>query len=574
MRTLRIQCTLVALLWMTACQPKPKPQAVPAPAPNLAGIAPDSPAFLCPADAKLYIQVNQMARWRGARRDDPLIEQFWKGIESVKPAGFWAETAGQLGISEDEFADRYFGDCFAVIRRSGRGVVLVSRVKQADLQGLVSGMKLVAAPLADTTVPTYVSESFPLCISTFAGGQSDSGWLMIGGRKHETHFREMAAFVAQRRALSGLGARTPEGTGIRVLPEDADFQSLLSKLPARQDLLLYTADGPKSRHVAGLELSSRRMTAQYVGRIDKSEQVYQQFAQSSGVDFGPLPATTIFAATANLSKKDDRGMGLLNLLVFPRRMDEDVLPKLEAPMLVFLGQVDGARLAPDPGFAVPAIGAAVRMKDPSVAADLDRIVGGLHFFTSLGRLDLIGGMMGGKTVQQHGLTYKVTDFGSTLTRALKDAEMKRMFQLPDVQAMTKLTHGPIGPWYVVCTQEALFLEWAQAYAQEEKRLTHSPGFQHFRFENREGLIMSGMMRAPQFAELMKGVSAYWAKIEARAAGRDEDAAAPPESAGERIRKPMEWIGDAIKRRDSFTVQVWRDPQGDLAGKLTVVEPGE
>lgn len=567
MRTLLIQCILVALpLVLSACQPKPTPQAIPAPSPNLAGIDPDSPAFLCPADAKLYVQVNHMARWRAARRDDPLVEQVWKSIESVRPPGFWAESARQLGITEDQFADRYFGDCFAVIRRSGRGVVLLSRVKQADLQALVSGTKLVAAPLVGATVPTYASESFSLYLSTFTDDRSDSGWLMIGGRKHEAHFTEMTEFVAQRRAS--------EGTSSRALPEDSDFQSLMQKLPGPQDLLLYTTDGPKTRHVAALELASRRMTAHYLGRVDKSEQVYQQFSQSSGVDFGPLPATTIFAATSNLSKKNDRGMGLLNLLIFPRTMEDDVLPRLEAPMLVFLDQVDGAKLAPDPGFAVPAIGAAVRMKDPAVAADLDRIVGGLHFLTSLQRLDLIGGMIGGRTVQQQGLTYRVTDFGTTLTKALKDPELKRMFQLPDVQAMTRLTHGPIGPWYVVCTQEALFIEWAQAYADENKRLTHSPHFQHFTFEKREGLIMSGLMRAPQFAALMKGVSAYWAKMEARAAGRDEDTAAPADSAGERIRKPMEWIGDAIKRRDSFTVQVWRDPQGDLAGKLTVVEPGK
>jgi len=602
----------IAAAVIAGCQVKPPvPAAAMAPEPprpvNPAQIPADSPAHLCSADARLYLQFDDLAKWRSARQNDPLVEYLWQGIADIRPKGMWDEAGRTLGMNEDALTDLYFGQCLAIIGESSSTntpYVIVSRAEPSDLKRLPGVMPLKSAALVerDGAKPfaTFTSQDDKLLFAIH------DRWLIVAPVKNKEHFKRAVAYAAGRVTgpevskipwLSWLvvGSAKPQAAGgakpqaaaaIPTLVDDEDFQTLVTKLPRERTLLLYTRDrNRKSSHAAAVSMDGPKLVAQYAGHIDKLDELYEQFDHGNGVDFGFMPASAITAASLNLVKKDAKGLGALNLFLFPKNVKEHVLPKLAAPMVVFLGRIDGDKIKPNPGVGVPAFGVAIRMSDPSVLGDLNRIVGGVHLMANVGQLNILEGVFGGKTIKADGLEYRIANFGSALTKQIKDPETKKMFDLPDTAGLTSLTYGRIGQWFVVCSQEALYKECAAAHASREMQLASTQVYRSFPFEMKEGLVMSALTRAPELAALTRELSAYWAKVESRAkkevAGGKPKPAAPSgqglpgeeveaDGGGKRIRQPMEWIANAIKHRDSFYIQIWRDGDGHLRGTLGTV----
>jgi hypothetical protein len=596
------------VLGAAGCQVKPLPPAPLAAADpnkpvNPGGIAADSPAHLASSESRLYLQFDNMAQWRAARERDPLVEYLWQGIAEMRPKGMWDEAIKTLGLDEDGLTDRYFGHCLAIVGETGSTsapYVIISRVAPAYLAQLPMALSLkplgVTASAGGTGhaagpgMPPLVAP--PFGVFTSKDGQLlfalHDRWLIAAPARHRGYFDGAVLFAASRvvpastsnSAAAAAASPAAKKPGALSMVEDDDFQKSICKVPGERTLLLYTRDKDrKGRHAVSVAMDGAKLVARYAGTIDKIDELYEQFDHGNEVDFGFVPASAISAASVNLMKKDSKGIAALNLFLFPHNIQDDVLPKLSAPIIVFLDKIDGAKIKPNPGVSVPAVGVAIRMNDASVAHDLDRIVGGLRFLANVGELDVIGGVFGGKEVESDGLRYRIADFGKTLVKQIKDAETARMFKLPDAAGLTHLTYGRLGQWYVVCTQEALYKECAAAYAKKELQLGQSPAFATFPFQMREGLLISGLTRAPELAALTRELSGYWEKMEEKArkeaglpAPKDPDAPDAPGSGARKIRRPMEWIANAVKHRDSFYVQVWRDKEGDLLGHLSTVDP--
>lgn len=559
---------------------------------NPAKIPADSPAHLVSADARFYLQFDGMAQWRAAREHDPLVAHLWSSIAEIRPKGMWDPATKALGLDEDALTDRYFGQCLAIVGEkpdTSAPYSLISRVSPTDLQGLPGAMGLKPMPLAGTSV------SMPFATFTSADGTLlfaiHDQWLIVGPLKYSEHFESIVAFAGAR-LLAPLGLLNLQASALTpaTLVEDDDFQKLAVKLPADRQLFFYSRDkARKGRHAASVAMQGSQLVAQYAGTIDKMDELYEQFAHGDKIEFGIVPQSTISAASVNLMKKDAKGLAMLNLFLFPRNVREHVLPKLAAPMVVFLGKVAGEKITPNPGVDVPAVGIAIRMNDPAVANDLNRIVGGLHFMANVGQLDLIEGVFGGKQVKTpEGLEYRIADFGDALVKEIKDPEAARMFKLPDAAGLTHITYGPIGSWFVICSQESLFKECAAAHADESLRFTATDTFATFPIEMREGLMISALTRAPQLAALTHDLNRYWEKMEAKAREAGGPVAKPVPAANEaknddedeatsgarKVRQPMEWVANAIKHRDSFYMQVWRDSDGDLRGMLSTIAPAK
>ncbi len=565
--------------------------------PNPANIPADSVAHFCPAEARFYLQFDDMARWRDERADDPLVKHLWSTIAGLRPPGMWDAAAKALNMDEAALTDRYFGNSLAIIGEKGdtqTAYVLVSRAARRHLDELPSIMPLLPMhrpPHQDTRpFQTFTSKDGRLLFAMY------DDWLMVAPLEFQMYFESVLTFATERirATASGLpGHSLPRMNG-PVAPsivEDERFQNLLVKLPKDRDFFFYTRDGlRKNHHVASVAMQGDTLHAHYAGAIDKLDDLYQQFDHGNDVNFGFMPASTITAASLNIVKKDAKGLGALNLFVFPKTMEKDVLPRLAAPIVVFLTRIEGDRITPNPGTAVPGVGVAIRMKDPGVTAELNRIVGGLHFLADVSRLDLLGGIIGSRTVRKDGLTYRIADFGDTLTRQIKDPETARMFKLPDAAGLTRLTYGRVGDWFLICTQESLYHECAAAHADESLRFTGGKDFARYSFEQKDRLIMSALTQAPELAALTAELNRFWQRMEAQARSAKQPgkpaAIEPPKQGGEaddgeekadgtegsrRIRRPMEWIAEAIKHRDSFHLQVWRDEDGDLRGQMSTVE---
>ena len=586
---------LAVVSCLAACQVKQEVRILrPLRDPNLpvnpANIPVDSPAHLVCAEARFYLQFDGMAQWRAAREHDPLVEHLWSAIAEIRPRGMWDPATKALGLDEDALTDRYFGQCLAIVGEkpdTSAPYALISRVSPTDLQTLPAAMGLkpihLPAPAGAVPFAVFTSADGSLLFAI------QNEWLIVGPLKYKEHFDATVAFAGSRLTASlGLlhahtGTPTPQS-----LVEDDDFQKLVVKLPAQRQLFFYTRDkARKGQHAASVAMEGPQLVAQYAGTIDKMDELYEQFAHGDRIDFGIMPQSTISAASVNLVKKDGKGLAMLNLFLFPRNIREHVLPKLAAPMVVFLGKVAGENIAPNPGVNVPAVGIAIRMNDPGVANDLNRIVGGLHFMANVGQLDLIEGVFGGRQVKSpDGLEYRIADFGDAIVKQIKDPEAARMFKLPDAAGLTHITYGPIGSWFVICSQESLFKECAAAHADASLRFMATDTFATFPLEMREGLLISALTRAPQLAALTQELNRYWEKMEAKSREaavpgarpelaattkkkEDEDA---PASGARKVRQPMEWVANAIKHRDSFYMQVWRDSDGDLRGMLSTIAP--
>ena len=588
---------------LTAChvnQPALAPAPPPEPFTNPAGIPEDNFAFLTPARVSLYLQFDNVATWRGSPANEALAAQVFKAMKEVLDPQAWSIAAGTLGLSTEQLRDQCFGQSLAFVGvDGGEGLAYAvwSRADPARLLALPGAMQLkpISNSKGSDAMTLYVSADDSLLLAI----REDR--LLVAPGRHRAWFEQLAAFASTQlqspsddavtlRAVSTSSAfiamteAMPQAKVVasrhdKVLARDERYQDLLQKLPSERSVLLFTQD-PKQdgRHAVVVAMKGEHLSAHYAARIKKFDEFYRQFERAGGASFGPAPSDAIAAASVNLIKKDNKGMGMLNFFVFPRNMEDHVLPKLAAPMVVFLTSMPGSELKKDVTVRVPVGVVAIRLKNRDVADDLDRIVGGFHLLANLGELNVIEGVFGGQRETEGDVAFRVADFGQAIVKRIKDPATVKMFKLPELQLLTRISYGRIGDWYVLCTQEKAFRQLVKQHGKSEATLDGSGAARAFQLDAGGEVIFNGVVRAPQLAGLSDELTEYWKKLEVKAelpAPTQEEAAARKKreetAAARQIRKPMEWIADAIKHRHSFSVQVWRDEAGDLRGVMKTVE---
>ncbi|MEX2216187.1 MAG: hypothetical protein WD768_18900 [Phycisphaeraceae bacterium] len=544
---------------------------------NRADLSADSPARLVPDDVQLYMQFDGLAQLRAAQPDDALVEHLWNSLADIRPQGMWTKASAALGLTEEQLVDRYFGTRFVIVGErpsTASPIVVLSQVEPEHLKQLPQAMGLKPIELSLNVKPfeTWVNEEASLFVATH------DRWLVIASKANEAYAQNFLYYAANKVAIRFLSESAWISVAMKKsLAEHPGFQDMLTKLPPRGTMLLYTHETEKqNQHAVVIDITPGGLTARYAGRIEKIDELYAQFEQTQGVDFGLLPRSVLMATTVNLMKRDQKGIGLLNLFIIPRTIETDVLPKLSAPIIAFLSQIEGDAISPRPDVKhIPAVGLAIHMKDPAVADDLGNIMGGLHFIASAADLDLVRGVFGGTTLKRPGYTVRELDFGQVLIKQIKDRPTREMFAMPDAAGLTKIYYGTIGSWFVICSQEELYRQCVEAEADTKRRLTASPILRQFPFASRDGLLVSGMLRAPEFVALTNELADYWKKMEAKGEGLKDNATdkkKKKDSAAHRITQPVIWVGEALKHRHSFYVQIWRDTEGDLQGELRTVQP--
>ena len=545
-------------------------------------------ASLCPADARLVIAARDLSVWRQQVGEDPLLDQLWKTTEAMREAVGWEKARRRLRLSEAQMQDRYLGRSLWVIEQKiggRRGLVVAARSEPPHLRALRGAIDLV---------PMQGLGPFAIGLSRQADSKNrrylygfSKQWLFMTEARNNAHLRRLITAVAAHRLDAQCGA-PPLG------PTYPDYAPLLKKTdPHPRILILSRNDSGSERHVASVVRRDRRVSVSYAAQIPSLRKMAPRFEYGSGVNFGLLPGSVVSAGSINVVDRKPEGVGALDLLVYPKSIEKDVLPKIDAPMILFMGHVQSDQIDPNPlpgrpPMAVPVVGMALHMKDPTVASDLDTIVRRSHLAANMMELDVIKTIFGFRSVRFGRVRFTVADFGRAIAKRIKDPKMAALLKLPSSAGLTRLSFGRIGSWYLICSQEAFFKQCVEAHDRKRPVLSDTAPFRRFQLRSHSKMIATVITRADALRSMLEDIDRFWEDFtskhddEIRAAEADKPkgrtAASGPASRrrktarrrSDRAQSPLRWISGAMEQRRSFALQMWLDSDSHLVGSLNLV----
>ena len=530
---------------------------------------------MCPTDVRGYLRVDDVAQLRASGQSDPLVAHVWEAIQSVGTPACWDHAAAYLGLDNSAMLDTYFGQTVALVDQKVDGdhaVVVVSRIPAGVLKQLpkAAGLRPWDPSRPDEFVvraatfgpfATYTTDD-PGEQFAFAIGRN---WLMIVARDRVNHIRRL--LTTSRQPAETDAPQSEAAAADQPLAGLESFQKLLAKLPIERTAVLFTRNGRgNENHAAVVVRRGTEMTVHYAATGTELTRVKDRAEHSEGVDFGLLPASTISAATVNMIDSSHKRFRMLDMMLFPHSVGTSVLTKLSPPMIGFLGQVPGEEVTPNPGGDVPVIGVAVKLKDPSAAKNLDRLISRVHFFANLGELDLIRSLFGIQRVKAGDTSFHVADFGRAISKRLKDPHLSPLIRLPSSAGLTRLSFGRIGQWYVICSQEAFYRRCIEAEADPSKRFSQTDLFRRFTFESKPELAVSAVTRARELSAMLDNTVDYYERAHTEAGAKRQAS----RRLGD-LQEPLRLFAEALKHRHCFYLQLWHDDEGILRGKLQIVD---
>jgi hypothetical protein len=435
--------------------------------------APDSPAQLAPADANVYVQINDLAGLRADWANDPLAKYLEQYMPPHHEPQAWQDIQTLMGMSGEQIVDTYFGKVlglFAVGTGEKPPGLVLSRVEAAD-------SKMAIEKLALESMGKF--GPFELYQPSDGKGRiavSDK-WVAMGDVKHDDFIRN---------ALTNAG-KGPS------LADNAQFKQWTSKLPGGWIAMGFARDKDKDEvHTAGAYRENRNLTIEYAGHSPNFSKVYEKLSDAGAAEFGPLPQSTIGAMTLNVYDKtpDPRAVEFFDRILAPRSYEQQVLPKLDAPVVAFLGELKSSEVEPNPGLSVPVVGVALHLKDGSVSADLDRILNSVLVFANLATMQWAVDPIAMTTSEYSGSKYSVADMGKPLSQKAKR---------PEIAGLVKLTYGRVGDWYVICSHETFYRQCVDA-AAGKSALSAAADFKAMPLKDHGQAIMSGFVRAPRLGD--------------------------------------------------------------------------
>ncbi|MEO0477062.1 MAG: hypothetical protein AAF085_13985, partial [Planctomycetota bacterium] len=204
--------------------------------------------------------------------------------------------------------------------------------------------------------------------------------------------------------------------------------------------------------------------------------------ETSVAEFGPLPAETISAITFNIEpdEKARKDMEGLNMLVGGKSIVDDLLPKLDFPTVLFMGAVPGDSVDPNVDVQVPVGGMAFKMKDATVANDLNMMFDNVVMLSNVAVMGFEAGLIPQRTSDYGGSSFKVAELGKPIAQGLDFPEL----------APIQIVYGTVGDYYVVCSQEEFFKKCVDANKADKTMRIEIEGKPH-RLAETPVLAMTG-----------------------------------------------------------------------------------
>lgn len=555
----------------------------------------EDPAALAPADARFYLHVDNLADAE-LRGRDPLAAWAWKSLNKLNWPDNLAGAAKKLDLTRDEMLARYFGQTLAIVEQKklgSYGIVYISRADSSDLRRLPKLLKLT---------PIEPGEIGPFQIYVTRGKERKrlimaigDQWLLVAPEEDHAHIRRTITAVAEHQVLPRhQGEPTP---GSAPMLDEPTFRAVLAKTEAKPTSRMFIRNSTDtSRQAMAIVPDGEQMAVHYTASSEKFKTL-GPIAAGDSIDFGPLPANAVItAATLNvgLPAASPSTQSAVNALAFPNNFENDIQPRLAAPVIAFLAQMPATSVKPTPDMSVPVFGLALKLKDRGVSERLDDMLRRAHSLFALSELNVIKSLFGGARVVRYGdVRYTVLDFGTALSAKVKDPFFASLMRLPNAAGFSKLCFGRIGDWYVICSQETFFRQCVAAAKDPHKAIAEDPAFAAVPLENKPQLLMSAVLRAPEMTSLLQEARAFWDRFEEAAAKRRAAEQAKMASAtaasgtakpaasttpkpvvlyrrSKPFDQPLEWIAHAFKDRHSFYVQLWRESDETIRGRLQLI----
>ncbi|MEX2671796.1 MAG: hypothetical protein WD294_06765 [Phycisphaeraceae bacterium] len=495
---------------------------------------PEEGAALAPADSGVFIELDDLAQVRRELEQDPLINYLREHTPAKREPAAWRAVQDAMGMSGEQLFDRYFGQQLVIVgegtQEGGPGVML-SRVSEDDAELAIERLDLqrVAEPGAFELYHTADG------LGRLAFGD---GWMAMGDPAHEDYIQRLLGSIGQAETLA----------------DSPVFQQWIGKVADGSFARMFVQDPDKNQiHAAAVEREEGRLELRYAGQSDETSQLLSRVSDAEALEFGPLPRQTISATTLNLrDDKPDAGfVALMDRLLGNATYEGDVLPKLGAPIVTFLGEVKGEELVPRAAFSAPVLGIAIKLRDQSVAEELDRAMQNMLMFANVATMQMEVDPIELMTVEHEGVTFRSADVGTPLAQQLGE---------PSLAGAAQVSFGRIGDWYVVTTN-AQYFEWCiNADSDNAWRIDTSADVTKMNLAAPERPIATSFLRAPELAAHVRTWVAYAGAREPQwldDAERDE-----PNTKPGRVIKGLTLLAGVLDHYEGMSVQVYGGEEED------------
>lgn len=393
-----------------------------------------SPAELAPADTSVFIHINEPADWFAEMTEGPLGEKWRTMVEEAEGSG---DLLAALGMNVDQFMDAYFGGDVVVLGQGddadgndGPGVIF-TKVNQADRDHAIESLFLKkAGDIAGNPVYT---------------GEDGDGYIVM---------TENWVAMCDLNSYAYLQSILTQPDNAPRLADSETYAKWTKELPEDRSMTMLAIESADSQHAMGIVRKGKGLDATYLGTSPDYDEMMAMLGETSVAEFGPLPADTISAITFNIEPTGEAraGMDKLNMLIGGKSLVDDVLPKLDAPTVLFMGAVAGNAVNPAVSVQVPVGGMAFKMNDATVANDMDMMFDNVVMLANVAVMGFEAGLIPQRTAEYGGATFKVAEVGKPIAQGIEFPELAPM----------QIVYGTIDDYYVVCTQEQFFKQCVDA----------------------------------------------------------------------------------------------------------------
>lgn len=442
----------------------------------------DSPAQFAPAESGLYLEINDIAQLRKEWESDPLADFIRKNIPMPTANKGWADAKAMLGMTDAQLIDTYFGQSAALVFRSpgdSEPGMVISKVAAKDAEHFRDRFKLKHVRKIGT-FESYVTPDDKADV--LIGG----GWMIVLAQQYAVPIRDVI-------------------TGNRPsLASDATFKTWIAKLPAKRTGTAFIRDRTtRDVHVAGLVKRKRNLSLHYVGKSQEYAAVFAMIKNGKTNEFGPLPASTLAAASFNL-QQDPKTINNKHLeaLAAPKSFGGDIMPQIGSPFVAFLGEVKGEEFDTHPGLDIPAPGFAIKLKNHEVADDITRILDSTLLFANIAMAKWEVDPILVKESTHKNIKFKTANVGIALSQRTERPELKSLV----------LSYGRVGDWYIICAQDHFYRKCIDAKTNPDTGLANSESFKALGLVAHDEPIASGFMRPDQLSSHVQTWLDHWRRV--------------------------------------------------------------
>lgn len=488
-----------------------------------------TPAELAPADTAIFVHMSNPAAWFSDLTQGPIGTKMREKIETAEGSG---DLLAALGMKLDQFMAAYFGgDVVVLSPGKGKDGVIFTQVTKANREHAIDSLGLQR----NGDVAGY-----PLYVGSDGNG----------------YFAMMDNWVAMcdLNTFEYLKSILSQPAGGKRLIDTDHYKRWTKELPDRRTMTMLSFESVESQHAIGVVRNGISLDATYLGISPGANELMSILGENDTADFGPLPASTLGALTFNILANEEMKAQYkgLDMLLAGKSFVNDVLPKLDAPTVLFMGSVPGKSVDPAVGVEVPVNGLALKMKDASVAQDLNLLFDNAVLLANVAVTQIPAGQIPQRTGTYKDASYKVAEIGTPIAKALQFSEI----------APIQLVYGRVGDYFVFCTQENFFKQCVDANAGGQAMRMSVEGKAH-RLAVTPVLAMTG--KPDGFATMLLS----WGKM--------LEAKGLPESMVGEDNKPLELdkLFDFVKMIQQYSLmkmQIWSGEDGVVIGRMQLTAP--